>query len=137
MDTEKRRLLNTDRQFAQMSLDKGAAEAFNHFLAEDAMGMSHNQHPIFGRDQIYQEMKVGEEEYLLAWEPQRAEVSRSEDMGWTWGKYVLRFKDEQGVEQKRYGKYLNIWTRQADGQWRVEVDMGNSSPEPVEQELTK
>ncbi len=132
LDTERRRLLNTDKQFAQMSLDKGAAEAFNYFLTEDAMGMSHNQHPVFGREQIYQEMKVGQEDYELAWEPQRAEVAGSGDMGWTWGKYVLSFKDEQGVEQKRYGKYLNIWTRQDDGQWKVAVDMGNSSPEPVE-----
>ncbi|MBC8376677.1 MAG: nuclear transport factor 2 family protein [FCB group bacterium] len=131
LDTEKRRLLNTDKQFAQMSLDKGAAEAFNHFLTEDAMGMSHNQHPVIGREQMYQEMKVGQEDYQLAWEPQRAEVASSADMGWTWGKYVLSFKDEDGVEQKRYGKYLNIWTRQADGQWKVVVDMGNSSPEPA------
>ena len=132
LDIERRRLLNTDKQFAQMSLDKGAAEAFNHFLTEDAMGMSHNQHPVIGREQIYQDMKVGQEDYELAWEPQRAEVSGSEDMGWTWGKYVLSFNDEDGVEQKRYGKYLNIWTRQEDGQWKVAVDMGNSSPKPSE-----
>ncbi len=132
LDTERRRLLNTDKQFAQMSLDKGAAEAFNHFLTEDAMGMSHNQHPVIGRDQIYQEMKVGKEDYELAWEPQRAEVAGSKDMGWTWGKYVLTFENEAGIEQKRYGKYLNIWTRQDEGQWKVAVDMGNSSPEPAE-----
>ena len=96
------------------------------------MGMSHNQHPVVGREQIYQEMKVGQEDYELAWDPQRAEVAGSADMGWTWGKYVLSFNDEDGVEQKRYGKYLNIWTRQEDGQWKVAVDMGNSSPKPSE-----
>ncbi len=132
MDTEKSRLLDTDKQFAQMSLDKGAAEAFNYFLSEDAMGMSHDQHPVIGREQIYSEMKVGQEDYKLDWEPQRAEVAASLDMGWTWGKYVLSFEDDQGVEQKRWGKYLNIWSRQADGQWKVAVDMGNSSPAPVE-----
>jgi len=132
LDTERRRLLSTDRQFAQMSLDRGAAEAFNHFLTEDAMGMSHNQHPVIGRELIYAEMKVGQEEYELSWEPQRADVAGSEDMGWTWGKYVLSFKDEDGVEQKRYGKYLNIWSRQEDGHWKVAVDMGNSSPTSTE-----
>ena len=132
LDTERRRLLSTDRQFAQMSLDRGAAEAFNHFLTEDAMGMSHNQHPVIGRELIYAEMKVGQEEYELSWEPQRADLAGSEDMGWTWGKYVLSFKDEDGVEQKRYGKYLNIWSRQEDGHWKVAVDMGNSSPTSTE-----
>lgn len=129
---EQLRLLNTDRAFAQMSLDKGAAEAFRHFLTEDAMGMSPNQHPVVGRENIYNEMKVWQEESQLFWEPQRAEVADSEDMGWTWGKYILSFVDEEGMEQKRYGKYLNIWSRQEDGQWKVAVDMGNPSPPPEE-----
>jgi len=131
-DTENRRLLNTDKQFAKMSLEKGAAEAFNYFLTEDAMGMSHGQHPVIGRDKLYAEMKEGQEDYTLAWDPQRAEVSASEDMGWTWGTYTLTFRDDEAQEQKRYGKYLNIWERQDDGQWRVIVDMGNSSPAPSE-----
>ena len=131
-DTQKRRLLSTDQQFAQMSLDKGAGEAFNHYLTDDAMGMSPKQHPVIGREKLYGEMKVGQEDYVLAWEPQRAEVSRSEDMGWTWGTYILSFLDEAGVEQKRYGKYLNIWEKQDDGEWKVAVDMGNSSPSPTE-----
>jgi len=130
LQSEKLGLLNTDIQFAQMSLDKGAAEAFNHFLIDEAMGMSHNQHPVIGREKLYDEMKVGQEDYVLSWVPQRAEVAESEDMGWTWGTYVLTFVDDAEVEQKRYGKYLNIWERQANGQWKVAVDMGNSSPAP-------
>ncbi len=129
-DTEKRRLLETDIQFAQMSLDKGSGEAFNHFLTDDAMGMSAGQHPVIGRDKLYAEMRVGQEDYTLAWDPQRAEVAASLDLGWTWGKYVLSFTDDEGIEQKRYGKYLNIWERQDDGEWKVLVDMGNSSPAP-------
>lgn len=131
-DTENRRLLNTDKQFAKMSLEKGAAEAFNYFLTEDAMGMSHGEHPVIGRDKLYAEMKEGQENYTLAWDPQRAEVSASEDMGWSWGTYTLTFKDDEDQEQKRYGKYLNIWERQDGGQWRVIVDMGNSSPAPTD-----
>lgn len=131
-DTENRRLLNTDTQFAKMSLEKGAAEAFNYFLTEDAMGMSHGQHPVIGREKLYAEMKEGQEDYTLDWEPQRAEVSASEDMGWTWGTFTMTFTDDEGQDQMQYGKYLNIWARQDDGQWRVLVDMGNSSPPPGE-----
>lgn len=131
MDTEQRRLLNTDRQFATMSVEKGAAEAFRQFLAEDAMAMSPGQHPVYGLEKIHAAMLKGDEDQQLTWEPQRAEVSNSEDMGWTWGEYVFRFTDEAGEEQTHYGKYLNIWRRQEDGQWKVVVDMGNSSPEPI------
>ena len=129
-DTEQRRLLNTDRQFAQMSLDQGAAAAFRHYLTSDAMELSPNQHPLLGREAIYQGMLAGGGDYTLSWEPQQARVSASEDMGWTWGKYLLTYLDDQGQEQQRFGKYLNIWERQEDGNWRVVVDMGNSSPAP-------
>ena len=130
LDTEKRRLLNTDKQFAKMSLEKGAAEAFKSFLTKDAMGMSPGKHPVIGSEKLYEEMKVGQEKYTLSWEPQRAEVASSEDMGWTWGTYVLTLTDDESQEQKHYGKYLNVWERQDDGQWKVAVDMGNSSPGP-------
>ena len=131
-EAARQHLLDTDKQFAQMSLDKGAGEAFNFYLIEDAMGMSPNQHPVVGRDKLYAGMKPNQENYTLAWEPQRAEVSKCEDMGWSWGTYTYTYTDEAGVEQRSYGKYLNVWQRQEDGQWRVAVDMGNSSPAPSE-----
>ena len=56
--TEKERLLETDRQFAAMSLEQGAAEAFRYFLTENAMGMTHGQHPVIGRDKLYANMLV-------------------------------------------------------------------------------
>ena len=85
-----------------------------------------------GRDNIYQSMKAGQKNTTLAWEPQRAMVASSGDMGWTWGKYTLSYLDQEQLEQQNHGKYLNIWERQEDGQWRVAVDMGNSSPSPEE-----
>lgn len=127
--TEQEILLETDRQFAAMSLEKGAAKAFYHFLAEDAMGLN-GPHPVVGRDNLYEGMKEGQDNYTLAWDPQRAEVSASADMGWSWGKYVLTTIDENGNENKNYGKYLNVWKRQADGEWKVVVDIGTPSPPP-------
>jgi len=127
--TEKERLLDTDRQFAAMSFEKGAAEAFYHYLAEDAMGLN-GPHPIVGRDKLYESMKEGQDSYTLAWDPQRAEVSQSADMGWSWGTYVLSTLDDSGEEKKSYGKYLNVWQRQSDGEWKVVVDIGTPSPPP-------
>jgi hypothetical protein len=79
---ENKRLLNTDRQFAAMSVEQGAAEAFKYYLTEEALALSDGEHPTLGREAIYASMKSGQE-YTLAWEPQRAEVSSSGDMGWT------------------------------------------------------
>ena len=75
-------------------------------------------------------MKENQGDYKLEWTPQYAEVAKSGELGYTWGKYILSYRDEKGEEQKSYGKYLNIWKKQKDGSWKVAVDMGNSSPVP-------
>jgi ketosteroid isomerase-like protein len=129
---EKAALFETDRQFAKMSVEKGAAEAFRTFLAEDAMELSAGANPVFGRDSIYQGMLEIPAGAVLDWGPQDGEVAQSGEMGWTWGNYVFTSKNAQGEEAKSYGKYLNIWEKQEDGQWRVLIDMGNKSPAPAE-----
>jgi len=129
---EKAALFGTDREFAKMSLEKGAAEAFRMYLAEDATQLSAGANPVFGRDSIYQSMLEMPEGAVLDWQPEDGEVAQSGEMGWTWGQYVFTRIDEQGKEAKSYGKYLNIWEKQEDGQWRVLIDMGNKSPVPLE-----
>jgi ketosteroid isomerase-like protein len=66
----------------------------------------------------------------LAWTPVKAEMSASGDLGYTYGNYVYTAKNKDGKPVENYGKYTSIWKKQKDGQWRVVVDMGNSSPDP-------
>jgi ketosteroid isomerase-like protein len=122
-------LLNTDKEFAQASLNKGAAEAFNMFLADDALQMPQGGEPVKGRTNIYNDMLQSEGKSKLQWEPQFAEVAGSGDMGWTWGIYkVLDINNEIVLSN---GKYVNVWKKQDDGAWKVVIDIGNKSPDPV------
>lgn len=131
IDTENERkvLLETDREFAETSIEVGAAEAFRMYLTEDALQLSAGANPIEGRENIYQGMRDMPEGSVLEWEPQDGQVAQSGEWGWTWGKYIFSFKDSAGELKKSYGKYLNVWQKQ-DGKWRVLVDMGNTSPKP-------
>lgn len=124
-EDEEIRLLETDREFAARSVSSTPAEAFAEYLAEDALQLPNGSEPIFGRDEIVRSMVDGPG-FELNWEPQRAEVSASTDMGWTWGTYVATFQDSTGADIQSTGKYLNVWRKQADGIWRVVVDMGNN-----------
>ena len=128
--SEKEKLLQTDKDFSETSLKLGAAEAFNQYLTEDALELPAGKNAVQGRDNIYNMMKDNQGDYKLEWTPQYAEVAKSGELGYTWGTYILSYNDEKGVEQKNYGKYLNIWKKQTDGSWKVAVDMGNSSPKP-------
>jgi ketosteroid isomerase-like protein len=66
----------------------------------------------------------------LTWTPVKADMSVSGDLGYTYGNYVYTAKDKDGKVVVNYGKYTSIWKKQKDGQWKVIVDVGNSSPDP-------
>lgn len=129
INSEQAKLLETDQEFSRMSVEKGAAEAFKFYLAQDALQLPQGAHPIQGRDSIYQGMIQNDGEYELRWEPKKAEVCQSGEMGYTWGIYTSTYylNDEKMIS---HGKYLNIWNKQSDNSWKVLIDMGNSSPRP-------
>ena len=66
----------------------------------------------------------------LTWTPVKADLSTSGDLGYTYGNYVYTAKNKEGKVVVNYGKYTSIWKKQKNGQWKVVVDMGNSSPNP-------
>lgn len=132
MTSESAALLKTDVEFSQASERVGAPQAFYAYLTEDAMQLPHGGETVYGRDNIRQKMSEGIE-VELTWQPQKAEVARSGELGWTWGIYLARWQDDGGIARESHGKYLNIWEKQKDGTWRVAVDMGNQSPAPAPQ----
>jgi ketosteroid isomerase-like protein len=67
----------------------------------------------------------------LTWTPVKADMASSGDLGYTYGNYVYAAKNKEGKLISNYGKYTSIWKKQKDGQWKVVVDMGNSSPDPT------
>jgi len=66
----------------------------------------------------------------LTWTPVKAEMAASGELGYTYGNYIYTARNKEGKVVTSYGKYTSIWKKQKDGQWKVVVDMGNSSPEP-------
>jgi ketosteroid isomerase-like protein len=58
----------------------------------------------------------------LRWTPDRAEVAASLDLGFTVGTWRYKAKGPEGTPVERTGQYVTVWTRGADGRWRVLVD---------------
>jgi len=125
---EEAQLFQTEIDFAKLSETKGAAAAFAAYFAEDSVLLPHNGNPVMGRDAIVKYLGEG---YTLLWKPLRAEVSKSGDMGYTYGTAETRWTDKDGKPQIRYGKYMTVWKKQRDGSWKVILDMGNNSPAPA------
>ena len=59
--------------------------------------------------------------------PTSAEVSASGDLAYTIGRWEVLTTDDSGSENSGgTGNYVTIWRRQADGSWKVAVDIGNN-----------
>ena len=61
----------------------------------------------------------------LTWEPERADIAASGDLGWTTGSFVSAGVGPDGDPIRSEGRYVSIWRLQADGSWKVVMDLGN------------
>jgi ketosteroid isomerase-like protein len=62
----------------------------------------------------------------LSWQATKVEVARSGDIGYSLGTYEMTANDANGKPFSDRGKYTTIWRKQADGNWKVVVDMFNT-----------
>ena len=119
----KQEIVDAEAAFAKMAADKGIAEAFYTFAAEDAVIKRQNDTLIMGRAAIrqyysapfYQSAKV-------EWKPDFVEVSTQGDLAYTYGKFTWSSQDSTGKVSKTSGVFHTVWQRQADGNWKYVWD---------------
>jgi ketosteroid isomerase-like protein len=66
----------------------------------------------------------------LDWKPAQAGVARSLDMGYSTGPFTLTDTTREGPP--RHGVFFSVWQRDAAGAWKVVLDMGVGTPQPVD-----
>jgi ketosteroid isomerase-like protein len=67
---------------------------------------------------------------IFNWAPMFGDVSLAGDLGYTTGP-VLYTDISENPKPPRHGMYFSVWQKQADGTWKVVVDMGVSVPQAV------
>lgn len=130
LEKEQSKLLQVDAEFSRYSVEKGPAVAFAAYLADDSVLLPMGENPISGKQAIVNYFSQGE--YTLEWKPLRAEVAKSGEMGYTYGTSELRTKDKDGKTQVRYYKYVSVWKKQKNGDWKLALDIGNQNPAPAQ-----
>jgi ketosteroid isomerase-like protein len=130
VETIKETLIKTDRDFSQMSVDKGMREAFDAYMDANAIVYQQNSDPISGRADIldlYPE--TGNQQGTLSWNPFFADAGSGDDLGYTLGRWSYTGTDSTGQEvELDYGYYVTIWKKQADGSWKYVFDSGVQGP---------
>ena len=116
-------ILAADRAFAARAAQTSAAQAFREFMEEDGLLFRDNREPVAGRDAIFQAFggdapPAGR----LVWEPAQAWASASGDFGASWGR--SQWIPDGAARPAEAFRYLTVWRRDEDGQWRGLMDMG-------------
>jgi ketosteroid isomerase-like protein len=64
--------------------------------------------------------------FVISWKATKVEVAKSGDLGFISGTYEVTMNDASGQPTTDKGKYVEVWEKQADGNWKCGTDTWNS-----------
>jgi ketosteroid isomerase-like protein len=123
---EKQKMMDADRDFSKMSVEKGMKNAFLDYIDSNGVLLRPKQLPIVGADAIDYLIQINDSSYTMQWEPKGGVIAQSGELGYTYGLYAIK---PLGKDTTLYGTYVSIWKKQADGKWKFVLDSGNEGVE--------
>lgn len=96
------------------------------FYSDDAVVMPPNAASATTKEAIRALWKDLLTDAKITWKTKKVEVAQSGDLASLSGTYEVTLNDPTGTPVKDRGKYLEVWKKQADGTWKVIVDIWNS-----------
>ena len=120
-------LFDLEARFAKDVAARGGA-AFADWFAEDGVAMGNGAQPKIGKVAVAKSANWLPKYYQLTWTPTDALMGPSGDMGYTWGHYEGRGKDAHGNPVVTSGRYMTVWRKEPDGNWKVVLDAGSNEP---------
>jgi len=119
----KNEILQTEKSFERMTSEKGIAEAFFYFADENAVIKRENDTLIKGKENIkiyYQKKNL--KNATVNWTPDFIDVSDCGSLGYTYGKYSWKIKNEEGDITEFKGIFHTVWKKQKDQTWKYVWD---------------
>ncbi len=131
-DSLKTVLIDQDKKFCDLSLKSGFNRARMENVAESAIESGEGSMPLEGKKAIGDfNATHPDSSFTLQWQPFKAEIAASGDLGYTFGGWTLKTKTKAGHDTALFGNYITIWKKQVDGSWKYVYDGGNDTPKPV------
>lgn len=122
-------LVNTERAFAKLAVERGIRDSFIAYFADDGIGFA--PHPYKVKDVFSQRpAPTTRSPIVLNWAPVYGDIAQAGDLGWNTGPTVF---EDTSPEKKptRHGLFFSIWKKQSDGSWKVVIDLGADTPSAV------
>ena len=117
----------TIKATAEKDLDK-AMRAW----ADDGVSMEPGKPILVGKDAVRKEWQefMAQPGLSLTWTTTQIVVAKSGDIAYQYGPYEMSMKGAKGKTVQEKGKFLTAWRKQADGSWKVAVDIYNADGPP-------
>jgi ketosteroid isomerase-like protein len=125
VEAEQTQLRARDSELSKLSATRDARTAFESFAATDVRVFRDEKLPFIGKAAGLTALPATSSTWT--WEPTFADVSRSGDLGYTYGTYRIASKDAP-AKNLESGNYYRIWKKQG-GKWVVVADLTNPVPE--------
>jgi ketosteroid isomerase-like protein len=124
---DERAVREADAGWSQAAAAKDV-EGFLSFLAEDNLRLPPNAPMLTGKESPRKSVSemVASPGFAVGWQATKVEASRGGDLAYSVGTYELTMNDAKGKPVTDHGKYLTVWKKQPDGQWKVVADIYNS-----------
>jgi ketosteroid isomerase-like protein len=122
-------LVNTERAFAKLAVERGVRESFIAYFADDGIGFAPHPHKVKERFSN-SPAPAARPSLTLNWAPVYGDVAQAGDLGWNTGPTLI---EDTSPEKKpaRHGMFFSVWKKQSDGSWRVALDLGADTPAAV------
>jgi len=125
IDEERSELLAFDRELANSVSEKGSAQAYLHFLADDARLYREKTFPVIGKREIF--AMLSQSGGKLTLKPDKAGISNAADLGYTYGtsrSMAPGSADAAGAASN----YVHIWKRKGN-RWTLVLDVESPIPQ--------
>ena len=124
---ERTSLEKTDRQFSAAAREGNDLDLVVSFWADDAKVFAPGAPVLEGkaaiRDFVLGSFKTPG--FAISWEPTDVETSTDGTMGYTAGRNRMTMPDGTGNLVTSTGRYVTVWRKERDGQWKCIVDTWN------------
>jgi ketosteroid isomerase-like protein len=120
-------LRDLDAQWAKAAAAKDVEQTIGYY-SDDAIVLPPNATGAATKEAIRNVWKdtFASPGLVISWQPTRVQVGKSGEMAWVRGTYELTMNDASGKPIDDHGKYLEVWEKQTDGNWKCAADMWNS-----------
>lgn len=119
-------LFEADLAFAAEARERHVSDAFADRFLPDGKTFPNGRPIVVGPEAVRESLKASQAEWY--WAPVEGKVDG--DLGVTWGRafLVVRGAGEDDEDQAYRSRYVTVWSREEEGEWKIWLDLGTEAP---------